>query len=233
MKLLCPRCKAGKEIGSASRFCVFVCDSCGNHFRGIHAEVAKWNRLWKSLFTFDNSVYWYNRTGCPNCGGLVPLVENPSGPGFTAPATCMYCGHDLPTTPAYCLSAQEMAELERDFASVNLTEAQVRQLRGLLASYTLPDHQRQRLEQLIAGNRASAATPPATPAPPPAKPAPKPQGYTKEELEAIEIVLAVQRGEIPAPLPPEEKPKPSYPPGYKPNPRIEAMHEEWKRRNQK
>jgi 23S rRNA-/tRNA-specific pseudouridylate synthase len=119
-----------------------------------------------------------------------------------------------------------MAELERDFASVALNETQVRQLRDLLASYTLPDQQRQRLEQLIAGNQASTA-------PPPVKPAPKTQGYTKDELEAIEIVRAVQRGEIPAPLPPEETPKPSYPPGYKPNPRIEAIYEDWKRRNQK
>lgn len=169
MKLLCPRCKAGKEIGSASRFTIFSCDSCGNRFRGVHADVAKWDRLFKNLFTFDTSVHWLTRTGCPHCGGLVPLVENRSGSGFLPPATCMCCGKSLPTKPAHALTPGEMAEVEGWFAGNQFEEERLVRLERLLADTDLPPDQDKRLRELIAVcRRRSGVTPPPVPGSPPA-----------------------------------------------------------------
>lgn len=179
MKLHCPRCKTGKEIGSASRFTIFSCDSCGNRFRGVHADVAKWDRLFKSLFTFDTSVHWLTRTNCPHCGGLVPLVENRTGPGFLPPANCMCCGKVLPTKPAHALTPGEMAEVEGWFAGHQFEEERLVRLERLLADTDLPPDQDKRLRVLIAAARRQVgvnSVPQPEPPPPAVKPS-YPPGY--------------------------------------------------------
>ena len=142
MKLLCPRCRAGKEIGGASRYDVFACDSCLYHFRGTHAEIAKWNRLFKQLFTLDTTTTHADRTPCPHCRGWVPIYTGEDG------LACMYCGNWIRTSKVVNFRPEEVAGFNTGPGQV-LDATQVAQLRHLLENYDLHPRDRHTLEMWV------------------------------------------------------------------------------------
>ncbi len=188
MKLLCPRCRVGKEIGGASRYNVFPCDSCHFHFRGTHAEIAKWNRLFKQLFTFDTSTTYADRTPCPHCCGWVPVYTGDDG------VACMYCGQGIRTSTVVNFTDAEIVELQRDFRVADVTPNKERQLRALLADNDFHPRDRSELERLL---RQFRSTPAPSPAPKAVTP-PRPES----ERRIVEFPPAVTVGEV-DPLPEE------------------------------
>lgn len=99
MKLLCPRCNARKNIGDASRFYIFRCDSCGWRFRGVQANVARGDYLLNYFNPFAGRSYGmfeYDKTPCPFCGRWVALGYPVHPSGFAVPFACCHCTRELP-----------------------------------------------------------------------------------------------------------------------------------------
>ena len=166
MKRLRPRCRAGKEIGGESRYNVFACESCHFHFRGVHAEIAKWNRLFKQLFTFDTTTTYADRTPCPHCCGWVPVYTGDDG------LACMYCGRGIRTNRVVNFNNAEIVELQRDFRVADLTPDKEQQLRAMLRDFDWHPRDRNEVERLLGEARtrrvnAPAPTPGAPPRPDP------------------------------------------------------------------
>lgn len=93
MIISCPKCRKNKEIGSESRYHVFTCDKCDHRFLGVHANVSTLRNFIKFWISFDDSVGRMNRTACPHCFGLIPVITDRNG------LNCMYCGGFVDTTP--------------------------------------------------------------------------------------------------------------------------------------
>ena len=162
MKLLRPRCRAGKEIGGASRYNVIACVSCRFHFRGVHAEIAGRNRLFKQLFTFDTSAAHADRTPCPHRCGWVPVYTRDDG------LTCLYCGQRIRTNRVANFTSAEIVELQACSRIAEVTPDKMRQLRSLLADNDFRPRDRSELDRLLRQIRftPTIASPP-TPGPPP------------------------------------------------------------------
>jgi len=204
MKLLYPRCRAGKEIGGASRYNVFACDSCHYHFRGTHAEIAKWNRLFKQLFTFDTTTTYADRTPCPHCCGWVPICTGDDG------ITCMYCGQGIRTSRVISFKPEEIADLCPGPGQV-LDGSQVARFRHLLDNHDLHPRDRHTFELWVSQaqvefDREKARRSTVAPAQrQPVRPAPKPVLTATPEAGAdvawFDIIAAhldgVMRGEAP------------------------------------
>lgn len=89
MKLICPKCGTRNNIGSASRYDVFLCRSCGWHFRGLHANHTFGSWLSDPFFAFV--------TACPHCSSAIRLAKASNRVGVVGPDVCHDCGRDLPT----------------------------------------------------------------------------------------------------------------------------------------
>lgn len=90
MKLICPKCKARKNIGESSRYRVFRCDRCGWHFRGLHADHTLGSWLADPFFSFF--------TACPHCNLALELSRASDRVGVVGPRVCCGCGSELPTS---------------------------------------------------------------------------------------------------------------------------------------
>jgi len=89
VKLICPNCKARKNIGGGSRYDIFACRSCGWRFRGLHANHTFGSWLSDPFFAFI--------TACPYCWGAIQVAKASNRAGVVAPDVCHHCGRDLPT----------------------------------------------------------------------------------------------------------------------------------------
>jgi hypothetical protein len=102
MKLICPKCRVGVNIGGASRFEEFQCKACDYCFVGLEAEV-RW------IFGMPGVSMM---TGCPYC--WTPLELRSGGSrwgGYVGPKACYSCGRKLPKRP----DRQPGTEWESDF----------------------------------------------------------------------------------------------------------------------
>lgn len=204
MKMLCPRCRAGKEIGGASRYNVFACDSCHLHFRGTHAEIAKRNRLFKQLFTFDTTTAYADRTACPHCCGWVPIYMGEDG------LACMYCGREIRTNRVVNFTNAEIVELQRDFRTADLNPHKEQQVRAMLRDFDWHPRDRNEVERLLGEartKRVSASPPTSGPPPRPTservidESPPMPPSVTSDPLpEAPPVVLPTTPPPSAAPL---------------------------------
>lgn len=98
MNLLCPKCKASKNIGDYSRFVVFHCDQCCWRFRVIHAGLIRLDcflNYWNQFAGWSYEMGRFDKTNCPWYGGTINLGPLPY-PGVSPPLCCRHCGNWLP-----------------------------------------------------------------------------------------------------------------------------------------
>lgn len=86
MKICCPKCNAGINIGGRSRLAMFKCLKCNFTFFGLDADVS-----WGSLFFGDHLS-----TPCPHCWQITRLGYDTQHGGYYGPAACSWCGNQLP-----------------------------------------------------------------------------------------------------------------------------------------
>lgn len=140
-----------------------ACGACDYHFRGRHAKIARWNRLFKQLFTFDTTTTYADRTACPHCRGWVPLYTGEDG------LVCMYCGTGIRTGRVVNITPEEMAVIRPAFGQV-LDRTQLDRVGHLLENYDLHPRDRRTFEAWVTEARArlnhvQMARPTPTPAP--------------------------------------------------------------------
>jgi hypothetical protein len=94
MLVYCPSCDKSVNIGSQSRYDVFICN-CGRRFRGIYAkvnELHRWALGWW-IPSSDQSIWPENKgqTPCPFCSEWVDSRIT----GYW-PEVCRCCTRSLP-----------------------------------------------------------------------------------------------------------------------------------------
>lgn len=119
MKLSCPKCGAGNNIGRKSRFGGFQCYSCAWEFHGCEAKQPVTN----GLFQMFTDYLRLNETPCPKCGVSIQLSIDTTHGGANGPERCYSCGKKLPNKYEFDTSQRRLERFTgKDFRQVSQSD---------------------------------------------------------------------------------------------------------------